>query len=91
MLVVEVKGQWHVELFYAASKQLYERYAQHPNAAQQGIFLVLWFGGSEKIAGRKNNAIKSPSELKQAIMDRMSRELRGRIDIFVLDLSRSSH
>lgn len=89
LLVTEVKGQWHPELYTAASEQLHKRYSIHPDAEQQGIYLVLWFGANEKVAGRKNTEINSANDLKQSIENRMPSELRGLIDIFVLDLSRS--
>lgn len=88
LLVCEVKGQWHPELYTAASAQLDERYASHPDAAQQGIFLVLWFGPDEKVAGRKKHNIKSPQDLHEAILEAMPVELQGFIDVFVLDLSK---
>ena len=53
LLVTEVKGQWHNKLYTAAAAQLHERYSIHPDAEQQGIFLVIWFGVDEKVAGRK--------------------------------------
>lgn len=88
MLVTEVKGQWNPELFTAASAQLYDRYAIHPDADHQGIYLVLWFGGGETIAGRKNPCIPSAQELKTKIEASISEDLRGFIDVFVLDLSK---
>jgi len=87
LLVIEVKGQWHSELYTAASKQLYDRYAIHPNAEQQGIYLVLWFGSDEKVTGKKNTELKTADDLKLSIENKMPVELRGVIDIFVLDLS----
>ena len=90
LLVAEVKGQWHKDLYNAASEQLYDRYSIHPNAEQQGIYLVLWFGHDEKVANRKNNKIKTAGELKKGIEDSMSTDLRGKVDVFVLDLSRSA-
>lgn len=90
LLVTEVKGQWHKDLYTAASKQLFERYSIHPDAEQQGIYLVLWFGANEKIADRKNTQIKNAVELKQSIENTMPDDLKGRIDVFVLDLSRTA-
>lgn len=87
LLVTEVKGQWHKELYSAASTQLNERYAIHPDAEQQGIYLVIWFGSNEKVAGRKNYGIGNAQELKSAIEARLPSELIGRIDVFVLDVS----
>ena len=88
VLVIEVKGQWHRELYTAATKQLYDRYSHHPNAAEQGIYLVLWFGQDVSVAGKKRHEIKSASELKEKICESLRPELQGLIDVCVLDLSR---
>lgn len=88
LLVIEVKGQWHKELFTAASEQLHKRYSSHPNAAEQGIYLVLWFGSDEKIAGVVNHGIETPQQLRDKILAQLPTELHGKIDVFVLDLSR---
>ncbi|EBR2488053.1 hypothetical protein B2E92_10695, partial [Salmonella enterica] len=70
------------------SAQLYDRYSIHPDAEQQGIFLVIWFGESDTVAGRKNHGIKTAQELKISIEAVLPIDLRGLIDIFVLDVSR---
>lgn len=88
LLVTEVKGQWHDELYTAASTQLHERYSIHPDAEQQGIFLAIWFGGAEKVAGRKKHSIGSSQELKRSIEVTLPPELTGLIDVFVLDVSK---
>ena len=75
LLVVEVKGQWHKELYSAAAAQLHERYSIHPDAANQGIYLALWFGPDEKVAGLKNTAITSAQGLKESIQNQMPTEL----------------
>lgn len=90
LLVTEVKGQWHRELYSAASAQLYDRYSIHPDAEQLGIFLVIWFGESETVAGRKLHGIKTAQELKISIEAVLPIDLRGLIDVFVLDVSRHS-
>jgi hypothetical protein len=89
LLVTEVKGQWHVELYTAAATQLHERYSIHPDAEQQGIFLVIWFGPDEKVAGRKGHGIGNAQELKNRIETYLPQELTGLIDVFVLDVSKS--
>ena len=88
LLTIEVKGQWHVELFSAASAQLDARYASNPDAEQQGIYLVLWFGAGDLVAGRKNTDFRTPEELRRGIVESMPVALRGRIDVQVIDLSR---
>ncbi|MBB1527243.1 NACHT domain-containing protein [Pectobacterium carotovorum] len=90
LLVTEVKGQWHRELYSAASAQLYDRYSIHPDAEQQGIFLAIWFGDNEIVAGRKNHGIKTAQELKLSIEAVLPVDLCGLIDVFVLDVSRQS-
>lgn len=89
LLVTEVKGQWHRELYTAASAQLYERYSIHPDAEQQGIFLVIWCGANEDVAGRKRHGIESAEMLKSDIEEKLPTELLGLIDVFVLDVSRT--
>ncbi|WP_127107344.1 hypothetical protein [Pararhodobacter zhoushanensis] len=88
MLVVEVKGQWNAELFTAAHMQLSDRYAVHPTAEDQGVYLVLWFGTNEKIAGLKNHDNLQVSDLKKKLEEGLSAELVGKIDVVVLDLAR---
>ena len=88
LLVTEVKGQWHDELYTAASTQLHERYSIHPDAEQQGIYLAIWFGRDEMVAGRKRHSIRSAQELKSSIEETLPRELTGLIDVFVLDVSK---
>jgi hypothetical protein len=88
LLVTEVKGQWHDELYTAASTQLHERYSIHPDAEQQGIFLAIWFGVDEEVAGRKVHDIGSAQELRISIEANLPQALRGLIDVFVLDVSK---
>ena len=88
LLVCEVKGQWHPKLFTAAANQLNDLYAVHPDAASQGIYLVLWFGADVKVAGKTNHGYTTPEELCSAISTTMPPELHGLIDVHVLDLSR---
>ncbi len=88
LLVTEVKGQWHRELYTAASAQLHERYSIHPDAERQGIYLAIWFGRDEKVAGCKLHGIGNAQELKSNIESCLSQELTGLIDVFVLDVSK---
>lgn len=87
ILPVEVKGQWHPQLYSACEHQLDRLYTIHPDADGQGIYLVLWFGSNEKVANRKNHDINSAEELYQNIQKQVPEELRNRMDIFVLNLA----
>lgn len=87
LLVVEAKGQWHPEVFTAAGAQLHQRYSSHQDAEQQGIYLVFWFGPETKVADRDRHGLASAEELRQRVVERMPPELRGLIDVMVLDVS----
>jgi len=88
LLVIEAKGQWHRELYTAAAKQLDTRYTIHPSAARQGIYLVYWFGPDTEVAGVKKHGLNTASELRQKILENMPTELKARIDVAVIDVSR---
>lgn len=88
LLVTEVKGQWHPKLYEAASEQLNNLYAIHPDAEKQGIYLVIWFGENEKVAGKKKHGLDNATELQRDLEDKIPLELRGLIDVFVLDVSK---
>lgn len=88
MLVVEVKGQWNAELFMAAQMQLADRYSVHPTAEEQGVYLVLWFGADEKIAGLKNHENLRAIDLKKKLEEGLPVELVGKVDVVVLDLAK---
>lgn len=88
LLVIEVKGQWNKELYSAASEQLEQRYMLHPNAEHQGIYLVFWFGEDEKIASVKDTKITNSEQLSDKIIELMPVDLRPKIDVFVLDLTK---
>ncbi|OWO82069.1 hypothetical protein B5C26_10715 [Photorhabdus luminescens] len=89
LLVAEVKGQWHPELYTAAACQLHERYSIHPDAEQQGIYLILWFGPDVSVAGRKHHDIPDAKALELSVFESMPTDLHGLIDVFVLDLART--
>jgi hypothetical protein len=88
MLVVEVKGQWNAELLTAVQMQLADRYAVHPTAEDQGVYLVLWFGADEKIAGLKNHKNLQAIDLKKKLEAGLPMELVGKVDVVILDLER---
>ncbi|WP_393925350.1 hypothetical protein [Yoonia sp. R2-816] len=90
MLVIEGKGQWHRDLFGAAATQLADRYAMHPDADEQGIYLVLWYGPGEVVAGSSRHGFQSAEDLRAAIKTEFPDDLRGRIDVYVLDVSPAS-
>lgn len=85
---IEVKGQWHRNLWTAADEQL-DRYYVINWPAEQGIYAVLWF--DPKIRMRRSPDKKpkptTPEELKSRLAS-VSKSVRaGRVEIVVIDLS----
>jgi hypothetical protein len=85
---IEVKGEWHPQLWKAAQSQLVQQYSIAPNANGYGIYLVLWFGGkSMPNANDGGKKPTSPEELKTRLEAQLNREERERIFIRVLDVT----
>lgn len=85
---IEVKGEWNRELWTAADKQLDHLYVNDWRA-EFGIYLVLWFGGSElKSPPRSIPKPTSPNELRIALTRGSAAAGKGRVSVVVLDLTR---
>lgn len=94
MLPIEVKGQWHKDLWHAADTQLDRLYSNDWRADHKGIYLVFWFG--EDVADNKK--LKPPEkgtarpstadELRKTLIEKSKAAARGHIEIVVLDLVR---
>ena len=91
-LPVEIKGQWHRDLWNAASGQLDAKYAVDWQAEGCGVYIVLWFGDvpDNRLPAHPKGLEPpgSPEELRSMLIDRLSEAQRGRIDVFVIDVSR---
>lgn len=94
-LPIEVKGQWHRELWRAADHQLAAQQAIDHSAEGYGILLALWFGpksGAKRLVGppKKSglNRPKSAEGLEVGLAKVSKSAADGRIKIKVLDLSR---
>jgi hypothetical protein len=95
-LPIEIKGQWHNGLWHAADSQLDRLYASDWRAGRRGIYLVLWFG--DGVTKRKqlkpppkgSPKATTPEELRQMVvaMNRCTKD--GRVEVFVLDLTRDA-
>lgn len=90
---IEIKGQWHRELWSAADDQLNRLYVNDWRA-EVGIYLVFWFGAasSKKLqappAGTPTPT--SAPELQAALTETSALAQEGRIAVVVLDLERPS-
>lgn len=90
-LPVEIKGQWHPDVWTSALDQL-EGYSKEYRADGFGIYLVVWFGVLE-VAKTKNptkyatQPISSIEEFRQ-ILDSNNKGLSEKTRLFVLDVSK---
>ncbi|NUF39274.1 hypothetical protein HUN22_16670, partial [Acinetobacter lactucae] len=92
-LPIEVKGQWHPELWTGADNQLNKLYAQDWRAEGRGIYLVLWFGlrtDNKKLKSRgKGKPIPTAADqLKEMLIESSQAAKTGQIEIVVLDITR---
>jgi hypothetical protein len=93
-LPIEIKGQWHNQLWKAADSQLDRLYAIDWRAERRGIYLVLWFGNDvtpkKKLAspGRGKPRPETPDDLLAALISGSDAAREGRVSVVVLDLTR---
>ncbi|WP_195908358.1 NACHT domain-containing NTPase [Novosphingobium sp. Gsoil 351] len=93
-LPVEVKGQWHNDVWDAATGQLDVQYLIDWRSEQRGIYCVLWFGDLPSSTNRRLKAHplglaapQSASEMRTMLIDRITEARRALIDVVVLDLA----
>lgn len=92
-LPIEIKGQWHPQLWQGADRQLDARYTGDWRADGRGIYLVLWFGdqaASKRLTspGRDVMRPETARELLDMLIARSQSAKERRVAIFVLDLTR---
>jgi hypothetical protein len=91
MLPVEVKGDWHKELYTAATTQLETKYSTDYRSEGYGVYLVLWMGVNRGQTSKKKHAnldTSSPEKLKLVLeQEILSQNPSSKILVYVLDLS----
>lgn len=86
LLPIEVKGDWHSELWTAPIDQLAEKYSSDVRAKNRGIYLVLWTGEGT-IKNKVGTICASPEELRTEL-ERICQSIDGySIKPLVLDIS----
>lgn len=93
-LPVEVKGQWHGEVWDAATGQLDVQYLIDWRSEQRGVYCVLWFGDLPSVTKRRLKAhpdgLRAPATaeaMRTMLIDRIPEARRALIDVVVIDLS----
>lgn len=93
-LPIEIKGQWHRQLWLAADAQLDKLYTPDWRASGYGIYLVLWFGDQVSVTkklSRPPRGIPAPrtsAELRDILVSSSQSASDGRVAVIVLDLAR---
>lgn len=89
---IEVKGQWHSNVWDASSDQLIELYTKDYRAKGRGIYLVLWFGSvpGKNLPRHPSGLAKpaTPAKLREMLVDGLDPSERNYVDVIVLDVSR---
>jgi hypothetical protein len=88
---VELKRDYHVDVWGAAETQLDRLYTRDPEASGYGIYCVLWFGSKRgsKMASHPTgkSAPKSAAEMEAMLIELVPADKRARIAIVVVDVS----
>ncbi len=93
-LPMEVKGQWHKDVWDAATGQLDLQYLIDWRSEQRGIYCVLWCGDLPSKSGRRLKAPpkglstpKTPGEMREMLIAQIPKSRQPLIDVVVLDLT----
>lgn len=90
-LPVEIKGQWHSEVWDAPIEQLAAHYTRDWHAEGRGAYIVLWFGdvAQKQLPQHPEGLVapKTPEELCSMLIDRIPENMRNIIDVYVIDVS----
>lgn len=89
-LPIEVKGQWHDDLWTAMNAQLGELYLKEYQSQGQGIYLIFYFGNCDskkQLKPHKKYKPQNAKELKDCLTKCIDNQYKNSIDIFVMDLS----
>lgn len=90
-LPIEIKGQWHREVWTAADTQLVPQYTTDWQARNHGIYLVLWFGEQQgnkalKPLGKGQPVPRSADEMHTMLTARSVAAQSGKVKVVVLDI-----
>lgn len=93
-LPVEVKGQWHKDVWDAATGQLDVQYLIDWRSEQRGVYCVLWFGDVPSASKRRlkahpdgPDAPANAEEMRAMLVKRIPEPRRALIDVVVLDFT----
>tara|TARA_R110002033_G_scaffold171183_1_gene217511 strand:+ start:275 stop:4312 length:4038 start_codon:yes stop_codon:yes gene_type:complete len=88
-LPIEVKGQWHDDLWTAMNDQLGDLYLKEYQSQGQGIYLIFYFGENmtKKPKGNSKYKPQNALQLQEYLSVCIEDKYKQGIDVFVMDLS----
>lgn len=85
---IEIKNNYHKELWTALDHKLVGQYAQEPGANGHGIYLVFWFGPKwTKATPPQGVGPKTAQELEKSLCDTLSNAEARKVSVVVVDVS----
>lgn len=91
-LPVEIKGQWHHDVWNAPVDQLDAKYTRDWHAEGRGVYIVMWFGNVPRKQLPKHpeglDRPNTPQALRQMLIDRIPEARRSQIDVFVINVTK---
>ena len=86
---VEIKRSCHRDVWTAVRSQLIAKYTRDPGAAGYGIYLVFWFGDTEKRSPTKCSGWtpETAEDVKWRILESLDDRERRLISVYVMDVS----
>ncbi len=88
---VEIKRDSHRDVWTAHVSQLIAKYARDPGADGRGIYIVFWFHDNDHASRphlQTGKRVDTPSTLQRLLLESLPCELRGRIEVRVMDVSK---
>ncbi len=85
---IEIKKDFHRDLWNALQEQLVEQYTTDPATSGHGIYVVLWVGGTEISRRPDGKRPTTPDELIELLECDLTPEQTGKISVKVLDVTK---
>lgn len=86
---IEIKGEWHSQLWTAVRNQLIPQYTMQKDTEGFGIYLVLWVGGVEQPPARDGGKRPMTSaELESRLHSHLPKDIQPQIAVRVIDVTR---
>ena len=84
---IEIKRDFHANVWKAWKTQLIAQYTQHPDAQGYGIYLIFWFGTGKTPPPPSGKKPTTANEMKIALLNMMTEEEKRLIGLCVIDCS----